>query len=259
MNSRAASALSNVLHAERLLLQSLRLTAILEHSNGDPRQVQISVFGIKLPWSRFSNNTLRDKRVFNVIPWPRYLYHTLLYEMISLCGWSEKFRIMGKRWLWLLDELQEELHFALKVDVDSPVRSSVGQYPSSHIRQVYSSNTNSFSLHGVQVQQQLTSPLRITWGDQNREVKLCKLYISVKKILALKAATTMPKCCGWLQCTAMRLLQCSKWFLVHCCVVTKVFWVVAMWLLRCCGCLNFYFQVYMIIFSLNIWLRLLCQ
>lgn len=170
MNSRAASALSNVLHAERLLLQGLRLTAILEHSDGDPRQVQISVFGIKLPWSRFSNNALRDKWVSYVIPWPRYLYHWLLYKMISLCGWSKSFRIMGKRWLWLQDEIQEE-HFALKVDVDSPVRSSVGQAPSSHARQVYSSNTNSFSLHGVQVQQQLTSPLRITWGDQNRPVK----------------------------------------------------------------------------------------
>lgn len=67
MNSRAASALSNVLHAERLLLQGLRLTAILEHSDGDPRQVQISVFGIKLPWSRFSNNALRDKWVSYVI------------------------------------------------------------------------------------------------------------------------------------------------------------------------------------------------
>lgn len=50
---------------------------------------------------------------------------------------------------------------------DSPVRSSVGQEPSSQARQVYSSNTNSFSLQGVHVQQQLTSPLRITWKRRN--------------------------------------------------------------------------------------------
>lgn len=49
-----------------------------------------------------------------------------------------------------------------------PVRSSVGHDPSSHARQVYSSNTNSFSLQGVHVQQQLTSPFRITWGSQKR-------------------------------------------------------------------------------------------
>lgn len=45
----------------------------------------------------------------------------------------------------------------------SPVRSSVGQEPRRQALQVYSSNTNSLSLQGVQVQQQLTSPLRITW------------------------------------------------------------------------------------------------
>jgi hypothetical protein len=43
-----------------------------------------------------------------------------------------------------------------------PVRSSVGQDPSWQALQVYSSKTYSFSLQGVQVQQQLTSPFRIT-------------------------------------------------------------------------------------------------
>lgn len=47
-----------------------------------------------------------------------------------------------------------------------PVRSSLGQEPSWQALHVYSSYTYSFSLQGVQVQQQLTSPLRITW-DKN--------------------------------------------------------------------------------------------
>jgi len=29
----------------------------------------------------------------------------------------------------------------------------------------------------------------------------------------------------------MRLLGCSKWFVVHWCLVARVFWVVARWLL----------------------------
>lgn len=59
-----------------------------------------------------------------------------------------------------------------------PVRSSVGQEPSSQARQVYSSNTNSFSLQGVHVQQQLTSPLRITW---KRQKTVCvSIYICVE-------------------------------------------------------------------------------
>lgn len=49
-----------------------------------------------------------------------------------------------------------------------PVSSSLGQEPSSQARQVYSSNTNSFSLQGVHVQQQLTSPLRITCKRSNK-------------------------------------------------------------------------------------------
>lgn len=97
MNSREASALSNVLHAERLLLQGLRLTAILEHSDGHPRQVQISVFGIKLPWSRFSNNALRDKWVSYVIPWPRYLDQPHKLIILYNSVWYKRFRIMGKR------------------------------------------------------------------------------------------------------------------------------------------------------------------
>lgn len=44
-----------------------------------------------------------------------------------------------------------------------PVSSSLGQEPSWQALHVYSSDTYSFSLQGVQVQQQLTSPLRITW------------------------------------------------------------------------------------------------
>ncbi len=62
-----------------------------------------------------------------------------------------------------------------------PVRSSVGQEPRTQARQVYSSNTNSFSLQGVQVQQQLTSPLRITWRHththtwQYKRVEVSKL------------------------------------------------------------------------------------
>jgi len=53
---------------------------------------------------------------------------------------------------------------------DLPVRSSLGQEPSWQALHVYSSNTYSFSLQGVQVQQQLTSPLRITWDKKKHLV-----------------------------------------------------------------------------------------
>lgn len=67
---------------------------------------------------------------------------------------------------------------------DWPVRSSVGQEPSSQALQVYSSNTNSFSLQGVQVQQQLTSPLRITWKGQNAQC-LCLVLCVVCHVCSI--------------------------------------------------------------------------
>lgn len=47
-------------------------------------------------------------------------------------------------------------------DTSLPVRSAFGHHPSSQALHVNSSWTNSFSLHAVQIQQQLTSPFLIT-------------------------------------------------------------------------------------------------
>lgn len=68
-----------------------------------------------------------------------------------------------------------------------PVRSCVGQEPRTQALHVYSSNTNSFSLQGVHVQQQLTSPLRITWNytnahEQRSKVSKLQWYYSVANL-----------------------------------------------------------------------------
>lgn len=65
----------------------------------------------------------------------------------------------------------------------------MGQEPSSQARQVYSSNTNSFSLQGVHVQQQLTSPLRITWKGQNVCVCVC-VHSQTQKTKTMCGSTT---------------------------------------------------------------------
>lgn len=72
-------------------------------------------------------------------------------------------------YLWRCSPFSKPISFQLTSEIYQiniltyvPVRSSVGQDPSWHALQVYSSKTYSFSLQGVQVQQQLTSPFRIT-------------------------------------------------------------------------------------------------
>lgn len=101
----------------------------------------------------------------------------LVQKCLPVCGACDV------RGFWVHQECVTQIHcssgpfgnlvFAMNRHINKvclPVRSSVGQKPRTQARQVYSSNTNSFSLQGVQVQQQLTSPLRITWRHTHTPV-----------------------------------------------------------------------------------------